>query len=120
MGSMQVNRIITDLPVSDVAAASVFYRGFLGLDVEQFNLGWVARFVSPETGAEVQLVAEDATAPVSPIASVLVEDVDAAFEEAQRLGVEIVHPLTREPWGVRRFFVRDPAGNVLNIVHHPA
>ncbi len=76
--------------------------------------------MSPETGAEVQLVAEDATAPVSPNASVLVEDVDAAFEEAQRLGVEIVHPLIREPWGVRRFFVRDPAGNVLNVVHHPA
>lgn len=64
--------------------------------------------MSPETGAEVQLVAEDATAPVSPNASVLVEDVDAAFEEAQRLGVEIVHPLIREPWGVRRFFVRGP------------
>jgi hypothetical protein len=30
-----------------------------------------------------------------------------------------VHPLTDEPWGVRRFFVRDPSGKVLNILSHP-
>jgi uncharacterized glyoxalase superfamily protein PhnB len=49
---------------------------------------------------------------------VKVDDVDAAYEEAQRLGYEIVHPLQDEPWGVRRFFVRAPDGNVLNIVRH--
>ena len=45
-------------------------------------------------------------------------DVDEAYAEAQRRGYEIVHPLTDEPWGVRRFFVRDPDGNVINIVSH--
>ena len=48
-----------------------------------------------------------------------VADVDAAYAEAQRRGYEVLHPLTDEPWGVRRFFVRDPDGNVLNIVGHP-
>jgi uncharacterized glyoxalase superfamily protein PhnB len=48
-----------------------------------------------------------------------VDDVNAAYESAVRLGAEIVHPLTDEPWGVRRFFVRDPDGHVLNIVSHP-
>jgi catechol 2,3-dioxygenase-like lactoylglutathione lyase family enzyme len=46
------------------------------------------------------------------------DDVEAAYEEAQRRGLEIVHPLTQEPWGVRRFFVRAPDGNVINIVSH--
>jgi len=45
-------------------------------------------------------------------------DVDAAYEETQRCGYEIVYPLQDEPWGVRRFFVRAPDGNVLNIVRH--
>jgi uncharacterized glyoxalase superfamily protein PhnB len=45
-------------------------------------------------------------------------DVDEAYAEAQRRGYEIVHPPTDEPWGVRRFFVRDPDGNVINIVNH--
>ncbi|HET9778862.1 MAG TPA: VOC family protein [Propionibacteriaceae bacterium] len=67
----------------------------------------------------VQLVTRDATSPVDSVISVHVGDqVEAAYEEAQRRGLEIVHPLTTEPWGVRRFFVRAPDGNVVNIVNH--
>ena len=33
------------------------------------------------------------------------------------LGYEIVHPLSTEAWGLRRFFVRAPDGNVINIVN---
>jgi hypothetical protein len=29
-----------------------------------------------------------------------------------------VKPLATEAWGVRRFFVRAPDGNVINIVNH--
>ena len=66
----------------------------------------------------MQLVSGDATAPEDSVISVQVDDVDAAYAEAQRLGHEIVHPLTTEPWGVRRFFVRDPDGNVINVAAH--
>ena len=116
---MRVNRIIADVPVADLEAAKSFYTGYLGLRTEEFNLGWVARYTSPETGAHLQLVARDASAPEDPAISVLVDDVDEAHARAQELGYEIVHPLTTEPWGVRRFFVRAPDGNVINIVHHP-
>jgi catechol 2,3-dioxygenase-like lactoylglutathione lyase family enzyme len=115
---MRVVRVITNLPVADIAAARGFYTDYLGLSTEELNLGWVARFTSPDTGAHLQVVTHDATAPVSPVASLLVDDVDAAFEEARRAGYEIVHPLTTEDWGVRRFFVRAPDGNVLNIAQH--
>jgi uncharacterized glyoxalase superfamily protein PhnB len=65
------------------------------------------------------LVTRDATSPVDSVISVHVGDqVEEAYEEAQRRGFEIVHPLTTEPWGVRRFFVRAPDGNVVNIVSH--
>ena len=50
--------------------------------------------------------------------SVHADDVDAAYAEAQKQGYEIVHPLTTEAWGVRRFLVRAPDGNVINIVQH--
>ncbi len=50
--------------------------------------------------------------------SVLTDDVEAAYDEAQRLGFEIVHPSTTEPWGVRRFLVRAPDGNVVTVVRH--
>ena len=116
---MRVNRIIADLVVTDLDAVKSFYTDYLGLSDEEFNLGWVARYTSPETGANVQLVTSDATAAQVPVVSVLTEDVDEAYEQACARGYEIVHPLTTEPWGVRRFFVRDPGGNVLNVVGHP-
>jgi catechol 2,3-dioxygenase-like lactoylglutathione lyase family enzyme len=115
---MQTTRIIADLPVSDITAAKDFYVEFLGLRTEEFNLGWVARFTSPITGANVQLVTRDATAPETPTISVHTPDVDAAYEEARSRGYEIVHPLTTEAWGVRRFFVKAPDGTIINIVRH--
>lgn len=116
---MRVTRIIADLPVADLAAAKGFYTGFLGLSTEEFDLGWVARYTSPDTGAHLQLVTRDASAPELPAISVMTDDVEAAYAEAQAAGYEIVHPLTTEAWGVRRFFVRAPDGTVVNVVHHP-
>lgn len=115
---MRTHRITPNINVGDIEAAKGFYTDFLGLDTEEFNLGWVARFTDTETGAHVQLVAGDATAPEDSTLSIHVDDVDAAHDEAQRGGYEIVHPLTTEPWGVRRFFVRAPDGTVINIVQH--
>jgi predicted enzyme related to lactoylglutathione lyase len=108
-----------NLRVADVDAAKSFYAGYLGLTIEDFNMGWVARYTSPDTGAIVQLVTHDATAAEDSVISIHTDDVEAAYAEAQRLGYEIVHPLTTEEWGVHRFHVRAPDGNVINIVGHP-
>jgi catechol 2,3-dioxygenase-like lactoylglutathione lyase family enzyme len=115
---MRVTSIIADVQVADIASARSFYTDYLGLSVAEFDMGWVARYTSPDTGAHLQLVTQDASAPENPVASIKVDDVEEAFAEAQRAGYEIVHPLTTEPWGVRRFFVRAPDGNVYNIVAH--
>ena len=115
---MRVTRIIADLQVADVQGAKTFYTDYLGLSTEEFDLGWVARFTSPDSGANLQLVTRDATAPEVPVISVMTPDVDAAYADARHRGYEIVHPLTTEPWGVRRFFVRAPDGTVINVVHH--
>ena len=116
---MQVTGITANLPVADIATARQFYTDYLGLSLEGFNLGWVAHYRSPHSEAAVQLVTHDATAPHDSIISVRVgTDVDEAYAEAKRRGYEIVHPLTDESWGVRRFFVRAPDGNVINMVSH--
>jgi catechol 2,3-dioxygenase-like lactoylglutathione lyase family enzyme len=115
---MRVIRIMANLRVADVEAAKSFYTDYLGLSTEEFNMGWVARYTSPDTMTRVQLVTGDASAPEDSVISVHTDDVEAAYEEARKLGYEIVHPLTTEAWGVRRFFVRAPDGNVINIVNH--
>lgn len=115
---MRVVRVIADLQVNDLEATREFYGGFLGLTEQEFNLGWVARYTSPETGAMVQVITHDVAASENPVISVQTPDIDSAYEEAQHLGLDIVYPLTTEPWGVRRFFVRAPDGNVINVVRH--
>lgn len=115
---MRARRIMANLRVADIEAAKSFYTDYLGLSTEEFNMGWVARYTSPDTGAKVQLVTRDAVAPEDAVISIHTPDVDGAYEEARKLGYEIVHPLSTESWGVRRFLVRAPDGNVVNIVHH--
>jgi len=115
---MRVKRITANLRVPDIEAAKGFYTEFLGLTTEEFNLGWVARLTSPENGEHVQLVTRDATSPQDSVISVHVDDVDAAYEEARAGGYDIVRPLTTEEWGVRRFLLRAPDGNVINVVAH--
>ena len=48
------------------------------------------------------------------IANLRVDDIDTA----RAFYTEIVHPLTEEPWGIRRLFVRAPDGTVINIAGH--
>ncbi|MGN7134143.1 VOC family protein [Rhodococcoides corynebacterioides] len=115
---MEVVRITANLTVADIGAAAPFYREVLGLREVEFDLGWVTRLTAPDSGASVQLVSADATAPAVPALSIHVVDVEAAYEEVTALGLDIVHPLTTEDWGVRRFLVRAPDGTVVNIVRH--
>jgi uncharacterized glyoxalase superfamily protein PhnB len=95
-----------------------FYVGFLGF-TEAMDMGRIVTFVSPTNPtAQVSIVAHDRSSPVQPHVTVEVGDVDAVHAEAVRRGLQVVYPLTDEPWGVRRFFVVDPNGAVLNVMSH--
>ena len=39
-----------------------------------------------------------------------------AFADAQKLGAPITYGLAEEPWGQRRFMVRDPSGILVDVV----
>ena len=118
---MGVTRIAVNLPVADVTAAAAFYAATFGMDV-RMDMGWVG-FVGPADASEVQLqvVTRDEAAPEDSVVSIglaSTAEVDAVHDKVRAAGLEIVHPLTDEPWGVHRFFFRDPDGNVVNVVAH--
>jgi catechol 2,3-dioxygenase-like lactoylglutathione lyase family enzyme len=116
---MEIRRIVPNLSCTDPQASARFYTGLLGLE-QGMDLGWVVGLSSSSNPtAQLQLFSADATAKVVPALSVEVLDVDAVHDEALRRGVRVVHPLTDEPWGVRRFFVQDPDGHVANVMMHP-
>ncbi|MHC1557726.1 VOC family protein [Actinomycetospora sp. C-140] len=116
---MTVTRIVANLAVADPAADAPFWTGLLGLDTPM-DLGWI---VNHRRGtSQVQLISRDATAPEDSRVSVEVDGLDAldaVYAQAVADGYEIVHPLTDEEWGVRRFFVRTPQGVVVNVLAHP-
>lgn len=113
---MRIERIAPILTVNDVATAIQEHTGVLGMHVVM-DMGWIA-FLANDAGLQIGLMTSDATAPVNPDVSVFVDDVEAAHDAALESGVEIVHPLSSEEWGVRRFFYRDSSGRVINVGTH--
>ena len=115
---MTVRRVVPDLHGERPLESRAFYEDVIGLEM-QMDMGWIATFVSPanET-AQVTVMSTDVRAGVSPDLSIEVDDVEAVYSRAVAEGYQIVHGPADEPWGVRRFFVRDPNGAVINVMTH--
>lgn len=83
------------------------------------DMGWILTFVSPRNpGAQITLMQPNTAPFPNPNISIEVEDVDSVHAKAVEMGFPIVYPVTNEPWGVRRFFVADPNGVVINVMCH--
>jgi catechol 2,3-dioxygenase-like lactoylglutathione lyase family enzyme len=117
---MTVRRIVPVIAAPDPAAAQRFYGDFLGLSLAM-DLGFIVTFQADAAAAPQLSVAREggAGAPVPDI-SIEVDDVDALYRRALALDLPVALPLRTEPWGVRRFFVRDPFGRLVNILAHGA
>lgn len=116
---VRVNRVVPNIVVSDLQAAVAEHQAVLGFSI-LMDHGWIVT-LGDEAGHQLSLMTRDATGLVNPSVSIFVDDVEKALEQATRQGLEIVHPLTEEPWGVTRFFYRDASGNVVNVgMHTPA
>jgi catechol 2,3-dioxygenase-like lactoylglutathione lyase family enzyme len=114
---MTVGRVVPILTVEDIEATRDAYATTLGL-AEVMNHGWIVTLADAEHRHQISLMTEDQTAPVNPTVSIEVDDVDAAHTAAVAAGLQIVHPLSDEQWGVRRFFFADGSGNVVNVLSH--
>lgn len=115
---MKVQRIVANIQAWDVAAAERFYHDVLGLDV-LMDMGWIATYGSDETmKVQLSVMSEGGSGTPVPDLSIEVDDVEAALERVKEAGIKIEYGLAHEPWGVRRFFVRDPFGKLVNILQH--
>jgi catechol 2,3-dioxygenase-like lactoylglutathione lyase family enzyme len=114
---MAIRRIMPYHESSDFEATRAFYSGVLGLEEGDFGGGYIG-FGS---GQAQVLFAPPGVQPVLPAMGVDVgsrEAVDAAHAEAVQTGHEVIYGPVDEPWGVRRFFVRDPNGVVISVLAH--
>jgi catechol 2,3-dioxygenase-like lactoylglutathione lyase family enzyme len=103
---------------SDVAAAKRFYGDVLGLDI-LMDMGWIATYGSRETmTVQISFLSEGGSGAPVPDLSIEVDSLDAALDRVKKARLAIEYGPADEPWGVRRFFVRDPFGNLVNILAH--
>jgi catechol 2,3-dioxygenase-like lactoylglutathione lyase family enzyme len=115
---MSIKRVVPDIKSKRLEDSRTFYVDFLGLKVAM-DLGFVVTFVSPSNPtAQINVMRDDNPSTLLPNMSIEVEDVDKLHARAIERHLEIVYPLTDEPWGVRRFFVADPNGIILNVLSH--
>ena len=114
---MAVLRIIPNLNAPDPAALAAFWQDVLGLQ-PVMDHGWIVTLAGGLQTVQLSLAAEGGAGIPVPAVSVEVDDLDACHTRAVAAGAVITHGPVSEDWGVRRFFLRDPAGNLVNILSH--
>ena len=114
---MAVRRIKPNILSSDFEASRMFYNDVIGLDEGQ-GLDWILFFGTDKREVQLSVMSLDVKAHQHPDVSIEVDDVDEVYERAVAAGAEVVYPLTDEDWGLRRFFVRDPNGAIINVTQH--
>jgi catechol 2,3-dioxygenase-like lactoylglutathione lyase family enzyme len=115
---MKVKRIVADIAAPDPVAAKDFYEKILGLEL-LMDLGWVATYASHERmRVQLSFLAEGGSGAPVPDLSIEVDDLDEALRRVKKAKIKLVYGPAVEPWGVRRFFVRDPFGKLVNILVH--
>ncbi|BCH26475.1 VOC family protein [Mesorhizobium sp. L-8-3] len=115
---MTVLRIMPIIATDSVAEVRKFYSDLFGLDAVMDH-GWLVTLASGETTTpQVSIASEGGSGTPVPDLSIEVDDVDGVYRRANEIAARVVYELTDEPWGVRRFFVSDPTGKLLNVLTH--
>jgi catechol 2,3-dioxygenase-like lactoylglutathione lyase family enzyme len=115
---VKVLRIVADIDTPDVQKADAFYSGVLGLNLAM-DRGWIRTYTSKaEMTVQVSFASEGGSGTPVPALSIEVDDLDDAIRRVKKAAIPFEYGPTREPWGVRRFYVRDPFGNLINILQH--
>jgi catechol 2,3-dioxygenase-like lactoylglutathione lyase family enzyme len=115
---MKVKRIVVDVAAPDPSVAKRFYQDILGLQI-LMDMGWIATYGSNQSmPVQISFMTEGGSGTPVPDLSIEVDDLDAALARVKSAKIPIEYGPAIEPWGVRRFFVRDPFGKLVNVLAH--
>ena len=115
---MRVKRIVANIRSDRVEEAQRFYGEVLGLE-KLMDLGWIATYGSgAEMRTQISVASDGGSGTEVPDLSIEVDDLDEALKRMSDAGIPIEYGPAEEPWGVRRFYVRDPFGKLVNILVH--
>jgi len=115
---MKVRRVVANIANADVAKGKRFYQDVLGFE-PIMDMGWIVTYGSKaKMTVQLSIAGAGGSGTAVPDLSIEVDDVDEALARMRAAGVAIEYGPADEPWGVRRFYVRDPFGKLVNILSH--
>ncbi len=115
---MIVKRIVSNIATASPSEAERFYADIFGLKVVMDH-GWIRTYSSgEEMTTQVSVASEGGSGTPVPDLSIEVDDLEVALERVTGGNIEIEYGPVSEPWGVRRFYVRDPFGKLINVLQH--
>ncbi|MEM9579219.1 MAG: VOC family protein [Pseudomonadota bacterium] len=119
---MAVLRIVADLDSPKPTETARWYAELFGLEA-MMDLGWIVTLgpggrEGVRAPVQLSIAGEGGSGTPVPHLSIEVDNLDEIHAKAIAENAEITYPVTTEPWGVRRFFIRDPEGRILNILSH--
>lgn len=113
-----VKRIVANIKTEDLTKGNLFYQDILGLDI-LMDHGWIKTLgTDEEAKVQISFAVEGGNNTEVPDLSIEVDNVDEIFDKMKEAGFKITYGIANENWGVRRFFVKDPFGKVINILSH--
>ena len=115
---MKVKRIVANIKTIDLDKATLFYRDILGLELVM-DVGWIRTYAG-SSAMPNQLSFASRGGSDSEVAdlSIEVDDLEAALDRFKEANIPLEYGPVTEPWGVRRFYVRDPFDRLINILEH--
>jgi catechol 2,3-dioxygenase-like lactoylglutathione lyase family enzyme len=115
---MTVKRIVSNVASDRIGDAVAFYTDILGLRVVM-DLGWIVTMAADSLAApQVSFATEGGSGTPVPDLSIEVDNLSEVHRRVVAAGLPVEYGPVTEPWGVRRFFVRDTCGRLLNILTH--
>lgn len=114
---MVVRRIVANI-AGQPDLAKAFYGDLLGLTVAM-DQDWIVTFAGDALARpQVSVASSGGSGTPVPDLSIEVDDLEAVYRRILDAGLPIEYGPVVEPWGVRRFYVRDPFGRLVNILTH--
>ncbi|MEE9332960.1 MAG: VOC family protein [Granulosicoccaceae bacterium] len=115
---MEVKRIVVNLLAAEPAVASAFYQDIFGLTLAM-DQGWIQTLASAATmPVQITMASEGGSGTELPAVSIEVDNLDDVITRVNKANIGIEYGPVDEPWGVRRFYIRDPHGHLLNVLQH--
>ncbi|MFB0614322.1 VOC family protein [Aurantiacibacter poecillastricola] len=109
---MAVNRIVTNVATEELEKAKAFYCDLLDMTVAMDH-GWIITLIGTgQASPQISFATEGGSGTPVPDLSIEVDDLPSILARLTDAGYAPSYGPVKEPWGVHRFYVRDPFGRL--------